>query len=375
MSLSLAEWVSAIERCPAAQAPRSIACSARCRTVAKARSHSTQPDVYTWGRARCSSRERSENRITAPGLGAGSQQKRHIGRGLRRSHIGPFPFQKADAAAMWAAADFRKQIHACRQRDSQQLTRSLSLQCQLKDSGHGDLSTSAGGSTSQPQQLHNRIAQGPNRRTPFGDSCCAHLEGLIEPVAIVGQIEFAGTAGNAAAMLDRVEKLRVAQALQEQRTGTVELGAQACKIGEHGVQPTAINPGSRFELVHRGHLAFQILKHVAAHVATRGYRQNFKDRSHRCPSRPEVRAFLVVQQLLIEKFQPQERAHPLCEGLFVNRRRQRCFRCDGRAVFGRLHFAILRQLCGEGQMQFFLTAEKIGEPYRERAMKRVSRWF
>ena len=103
----------------------------------------------------------------------------------------------------------------------------VALECELEVAADRGLGTRPPGFARQPQQLDDGVAQRPDRRHPLAVVGGAHRERLLEPVAIVGQVELAGAARDRAAMLDRVEELRVAQLLHEQRAGRVQLDAQS----------------------------------------------------------------------------------------------------------------------------------------------------
>ena len=68
-----------------------------------------------------------------------------------------------------------------------------------------------------PQQLADRVAERPDHRQPVREVRAADLVRQVEPVRVVGQVELAGAARDRAAMLDRVQELRVAQLLHEER--------------------------------------------------------------------------------------------------------------------------------------------------------------
>ncbi len=112
---------------------------------------------------------------------------------------------------MVAAADLGKQLRAGRQGQAQQLTGIFAIERDLEDAAGRDFGLGPRRLARQPQQLGDGVAQRPDGGHPVAKRLGAHRERLIQPVAVVGQVELAGAARDGAAMLDRVQEFRIAQ--------------------------------------------------------------------------------------------------------------------------------------------------------------------
>jgi hypothetical protein len=59
----------------------------------------------------------------------------------------------------------------------------------------------------KPKYFSDAIAQWPNGLNPLRHILLSSLDGLTQPMAVFGQIEFAGAARNGAAVLNGIQKV------------------------------------------------------------------------------------------------------------------------------------------------------------------------
>src|SRR5690606_5505006 len=147
--------------------------------------------------------------------GARGEQEVHVFRRLDGALIHVDPVHEADAAAVMTATDLGKQGGARRQRDPQELTWGVAIEYDLKRAAGGDFRARTRRLPGEPQELRDRVAKWSDRRHPVSESCGSDLEGLVEPVTVIRQIELARAARDGAPVLDGVQELRVTQALHE----------------------------------------------------------------------------------------------------------------------------------------------------------------
>ena len=112
---------------------------------------------------------------------------------------------------MLAAADFGKQVGVRSDVDTQQPAFDVLLRVVLIHAIDGELVDGLRAFAYQPHYFGDRITNGSNFVDPEFEILPTTIVGLTQPVAVLRQIKFAGTARDGAAVLDRVQKLTVFQ--------------------------------------------------------------------------------------------------------------------------------------------------------------------
>ena len=115
------------------------------------------------------------------------------------------------------AADFRIELGTCGEADAQQLCGRVPVEHQLKRTAGGDFLPRSRALPNDPEKFYDCITQRTHVRHPIFEGRSSNFERLIEPMEVIGQIEFAGAARDRAAVFNGVQEFGVAQFLHEQR--------------------------------------------------------------------------------------------------------------------------------------------------------------
>ena len=119
------------------------------------------------------------------------------------------PAEEAHVAAVVAAAHLRVKPHRGRQRDPQELQRILAVESNGEVAALGGFLPRAPVLPGQPDELGDGIAQWSQHRQPLVEGPDPDLVRLRQPIEVIRQVELAGATGDAAAVLDGVEEVRV----------------------------------------------------------------------------------------------------------------------------------------------------------------------
>ena len=143
--------------------------------------------------------------------GAERQRERHVLGRLHGMRGGVLPEQEAHAAAVMAAADLR--VESVPRGSTMRIicTGTSRSSVSVEYAAVRDFRARFCLLARHPEQFRDRVAERPDHGEPMREVGAAHLVGLVEPVRVVGQVELAGAARDRAAVLDRVQELRVAQ--------------------------------------------------------------------------------------------------------------------------------------------------------------------
>ena len=163
---------------------------------------------------------------------------------------------------------------------------------------------------------------------------------LSQPVAVLGKIKLAGTAGYGAAVLNGIKELAVFNRLKEPGADPADLIAAGEQVAHERVQPPPVHARLCLKALQDAELLVQLLQNLAADIAARQNRQDFQKRGNRSPRGPISLFVAVVEHLLVEKLESQKRAHTLRQRLLVVGRASG--RLSGYFFCGLCHPAILR---------------------------------
>jgi hypothetical protein len=121
-------------------------------------------------------------------------------------------------------------------------------------------------------------------------------------------------------MLDGREEFGVLEAGEIVRAARHEIGAQPQQVGHHGAQACAIDTGLALENVELREVPLELLLHVGAYVTPCRDGEDVEQAAHRRAAAPLALHLVVVQRLVVEEIEAQERAHPLVERLLEDER-------------------------------------------------------
>jgi hypothetical protein len=153
---------------------------------------------------------------------------------------------------------------------------------------------------------------------PFGEVAAARLGRLLQPVVVRGQVELAGAAGDAGALLDRHQPLVLAQALPGLARERVEIGESALDVAQHLVQLVLADRGVAAQRVEERALAVQFLQEIALQVRAARDLEDLEDAGERGVVVVRVVETEEVIDPGVEILQPEQRADALVEGIFVD---------------------------------------------------------
>ncbi len=143
----------------------------------------------------------------------------------------------------------------------------------------------------------------------------------MQPVAVVGQIEHAGAAGDRAAVPDRGQKVAFFQWVNDLRPGFGELLPQVADLVDEPREPRRVDAGLAAVTAQDLGVALELLADVRAHVAAPQDRQDLEQRGDRGAGAELGRLVDVEQRLLVEELHAQERPHALRERLLERHER------------------------------------------------------
>ena len=227
------------------------------------------------------------------------------------------PFEEANCEAVLTAADLRKQRSIVPQADAEQPAIGVFLHAVLVHAVNGALVLWLSTLTNQPEKFSDGITDRANCRDPFLHILGAPGERLPQPVAVNGKVEFAGTTRDRTAVLDRVEKVTVLERLQERGSHAAQFVATLGEVVHQHVEAFIVNPRLALKALQNVELMVQFLVNVAADVAAGQDCQHVEEAGDSRACRPVSFLLAIVEHLLVEKLQPQERAHTLRERLLI----------------------------------------------------------
>ena len=160
---------------------------------------------------------------------------------------------------------------------------------------------------------------GRSETQPVVEVLNARIARAVEPVKVVGQIEFAGAAGNGAPMLHRVQELGVPQAAAcSCAPRPFRSFRKRMRFDSTARSRPGIDARIRLVDIEPVNLPLELLQHLIAHVAARGDCKYFQETRNGRAAAPDVRRFVVIERLRIEKIEAQKRPHALVERLLVD---------------------------------------------------------
>ncbi len=136
-------------------------------------------------------------------------------------------------------------------------------------------------------------------------------------MAVLREIELAGSARDSAAVFDRIQEVAVFERLQESGTDSRDFVAAGGQIVHQVVQAAAINARVGLETLQCANLVIQFVEYLSPHIAARQYRQNLQERRNCCSGRPIIVSFAVAEHRMVKELQAEERPHPLRQGLLI----------------------------------------------------------
>ena len=140
----------------------------------------------------------------------------------------------------------------------------------------------------------------------------------LKPEMITGEIEVAGAAGDADALLDAVQKFILSQFLPDLAMQGMHAVHQGIELIEKLAQARPIDPRGVFQRRQSGHLPFQLLHDLGLQVGAIEDIQDIEQAGQCVAAIPFRPTFETREKFIEQEFQPQECAYSFTEGLFVN---------------------------------------------------------
>ena len=240
--------------------------------------------------------------------------------GLYGAAVDGRPFQETYREAVLTAADFRKQWAIASQANAQQAAVAVFLHVVLVHTVDSHLTGRAGAFTDEPERLGHGITNRTNGLYPLCEILLSALERLAQPVVVLGKIKLTSAAGNRAAVFDRIQKLAFLDRLQKTGADFSDLIAAGNEIMYQGAQSAAVDARPALKALQGAKLMVEFLQDLTSHVATGENCQNLEKRGNGGSRRPICLFLDVVEHLLVEELETQERAHTLRQRLLIVRR-------------------------------------------------------
>lgn len=118
-------------------------------------------------------------------------------------------------------------------------------------------------------------------------------------------------------MLDRSQELAIFQRLQEVGAGLIQFIPAFEQVPHQRIQAPGIHGWLAHEAPEVPDLVIEFLVHFAAYIASGKNGHDFQKTGYGSSGRPVGIALAVVQQLLVQELESQERSHTLIQGLLV----------------------------------------------------------